>query len=199
MQIRDKIVIRDKESAKIPLKDLVATLTWTSSIDLDLYAIYEDKTGKSGQVYYANRGKLKSYPFVELDHDAGIGDRGGDNEENMRISDLSGMSRIMIVANIFNKPNARFSKFGGKVSVKSSVGNKDFEVPLTAKEAGSWCVIALIDNRNAEPELHNVNRVFWNRPEFSELGSGGYDNSPSDQIVQENPGLLSKLGRFFGL
>jgi len=183
VEIRQKIIIREKESANIPLKNLVATLSWQKAIDLDLYAFYQTKSGAVGKVFYGSRGSLTSSPYIELDKDAGVGDKGGKNEENIRFADLSHYKHILIVANIFAKANANFAQFGGTVVVKAE--DQSFEVPLTAKDGGSWCTIAHIDNTNPiSPQLKNVNTVSYDTPKIEEF------------VKAQQPGGI--LGRLFG-
>ena len=99
--------------------------------------------------------------FVQ-DQDAGIGDQGGDNEENMRLGDISVIDRVLIAVNIYNKPNARFGTYDGRVIVRA--GSQEVEVPLTTQEMGAWCVIAEIDNRGAQPKVTNLSHVQKNKP-----------------------------------
>lgn len=178
VQLKPKVTLKPKESANIPVKNLVATLSWTAPVDLDLYAIYRVKKtakarggflgfggvkpGKEGKIYYLSRGKLRGFPWMQLDQDSGVGDVGGQNEENIRIVDLSEFDHVLIVANIFNKPNANFASYDGKVTLKT--GNQEIEVPLTATTGGSWCVVAHIDNTSPGAKLINVNQVTRGQP-----------------------------------
>lgn len=192
MEISQKIVLKEKgDSAIIGVKDLVATLSWTDSVDLDLYAIYQTKDSgsvkkkgffqnlmssdapinKNGKVYYGSKGSLRSFPHISLDKDSGIGDTGGENEENLRFADLASMDHVLIVANVFAKPNANFANYNGKVTVKTKDG-KGFEVPLTSNEKGkNWCVVAHVDNTNAVtgPRLINVNKACSSEPRIQDV------------------------------
>ena len=75
---------------------------------------------------------------------------------------LQVIKRAIIVANIFNKPNARFGNYDGRVSVKA--GEQEILVPLSTKEMGAWCVIAEINHEGSVPKIINVNRVMKKRP-----------------------------------
>jgi len=176
MEIREKIVLKDKESANIPVKDLVATLSWKTSVDLDLYAFYRTKAGKDGKVYYGSKNALGG--TINLDQDSGVGDTGGDNEENLRISNLNDLEHVVIAANIYNKSNANFAGYNSKVTIKSQ--GQEFEVPLTSEKGGSWAVIAHVDNSNPiNATLKNLNLVQNSAPSVSEVtgqrpsGGGG--------------------------
>lgn len=190
-QIREKIVIKEKESKVCNLTDLVATLKWRSSVDLDLWCLYITKDGKTGEIGFSNRGNISGFPYIELDKDAGIGDSGGDNEENIRFKTLEHIEHAFILANIFNKSNANFASYDGLVSVKS--GDQDLEVPLTSKTGGSWCVIAHFDNTSPiSPMLENINVTLQSRPVVTQLvnkdfQTGGFTPRP------RQGGLLRRL------
>jgi uncharacterized protein involved in tellurium resistance len=109
---------------------------------------------------------LSESPYIELDQDAGIGDQGGDNEENMRLGDISVIDRVLIAVNIYNKPNARFGTYDGRVIVRA--GAQEIEVPLTTQEMGAWCVIAEISNEDGAPRLININRVQKDKPRLTD-------------------------------
>lgn len=181
LKLSSKVVLKKKgDKASIPVRNLQATLSWTAAVDLDLHAYYITKpsasqagsgggflskllgggssSSKEGRVYYKDRGKKGSFPWIYLDQDAGIGDAGGENEENLYFTDLEKMEHILIVANIFNKPNANFASYNGRVTLKAD--GRSFEIPLSATTGGSYCIVAHIDNSGPSgPFLINVNKV----------------------------------------
>lgn len=165
-EIRNKIVIKEKETANIPAKNLLATLSWKTSVDLDLYAFWKTKDGKTGKVFYGQKSGLGGQ--IKLDADAGVGDSGGDNEENMNIIHLDDIVHIVIAANIYGKSNANFAEFNSKVTIKTD--QQEFEVPLTSKVGGSWAVIAWLDNTNPiSTQLTNVNTVQRQEPTVAQV------------------------------
>jgi uncharacterized protein involved in tellurium resistance len=194
MQIKPKLELKTKgESAIIAAKNIIATMTWKTSIDLDLYAIYKTKDGNEGRIYFGNKGRLNSAPFIQLDQDAGIGDTGGDNEENVRFADLSNLEHVLIVANIYGKSNARFTDYDGHVIVRG--GDNDIDVPLISKDKGSSCIVAHVDNTGvAGPKLINVNQVTTFIPSVRSFLSGTTRLNQSGSN-QPRRGLL---GRLFG-
>lgn len=189
LQLTSKIVLKQKgDRAKIPIKNLRVTMQWKAAVDLDLHAYFQTKLtapaggnfftrlvgggsgkpGDEGHVYYANRGSKTSFPWIYLDRDAGIGDVGGDNKENLYFTDLQHLEHILIVANIYNKPKANFARYDGKVIVKAD--SRSFEVPLTATTGGNNCIIAHVDNSGtASPVLVNVNKVLGHAPTVAEF------------------------------
>lgn len=163
-----------------------ATLKWQTSVDLDLHCFYKLKSqgeeaaptgfwGKvkkalttpasEGQVYFGSKGNRNGAPWITLDQDSGVGDVGGDNEENMHFWDIDKIEHALIVANIFNK-TTNFAQYNGRVIVEG--GGKRFEVPLNETRTGSWCVVARIDNSSGNPQLHNVNATTSHQPQLSE-------------------------------
>lgn len=184
-ELKQKVLLKQKgDVAHFTIKDVVATLSWTAAVDLDLYAFYQAKTtikpkkgflgigsikpGQEGKVYYSSKGNLNKFPWMSLDQDSGVGDVGGMNEENLRIAHLDEMDHVLIVANIFNKPNANFASYDGRVTVKAT--GQQVEVPLTATSGGNWCIIAHIDNSNPiGAKIININQVQKKAPRISEF------------------------------
>lgn len=180
MELKQKgesTILKQKSDAN---RNYKATLKWTSAVDLDLHCFYRLKddpnAGKGffgkmssakqeGQIFFSNKGSESKAPWIRLDQDSGIGDTGGDNEENMFFSNIDQIESAIIVANIFSK-DTNFSQYNGKVIVQG--GNTIFEVPLTETQKGSWCVIALIDNQNENIMLKNVNITLTRKPTLAD-------------------------------
>lgn len=161
-------------------KDFLATLKWRSAVDLDLHCFYRLKgtqsnggffqkimtsVGQEGHIFYGGKGSLNRSPWIRLDKDSGVGDVGGDNEENMTFTNLDGLDCAIVVANIYSK-NTNFSQYDGRLTVKG--GGREIDVPLTEKQRGSWCVVALIDNRDETPKLININKTISSRPKLND-------------------------------
>src|SRR3989338_1023345 len=152
IQMAAKITLAAKgETTTLDLsgvKSVKGTLRWTDPIDLDFYAICRTKaTQKKGflggnkevpaqdvVISFRNKGDLREIPYISLDKDAGVGDKGGANEENLNLAPeaFAACDHILIAANIYNKSNAVFGSYNGKVTNKTDRG--EIEVPLTSKE-----------------------------------------------------------------
>jgi len=185
-ELKPKITLKKKgENTSIPVKSLKATLSWTASVDMDFHAYFRTKKPppkkgggiiaklfgswnaeylEEGCIYFGNRGNKTGFPWIYLDKDSGVGDKGGNNEENLYFEDLTNIEHLLIVANIFNKPNANFASYDGKVTITAN--DNSYEVPLTETSPGSYCVIAHIDNSGNEalPKLTNINMVIKEAP-----------------------------------
>ena len=122
---------------------------------------------KSGHIYFGSKGTLDRAPYIKLDQDAGIGDQGGDNEENIRFGNVDCLHQAIIVANIYNKPNSNFAKYDGSVIIKA--GSQEIEVPLTESTPGAWCTIAQIENTSGQPKIVNINQTQRNKPESANV------------------------------
>jgi len=166
-------------------KDFIATLRWHSAVDLDLHCFYQLKNSQPaqsggffkklmgsstsnatlGHISFSSKGSLNTSPWICLDQDSGVGDVGGENEENMRFKKLESLNGAIIVANIYNK-KTNFSQYDGLVIVTG--GGREIEVPLTETRKGSWCVVALIDNRDGTPKLININKTISTQPKLTD-------------------------------
>jgi len=131
------------------IKQCMVTLKWTTSTDFDLAAVYEGKDGKTGLVYFGELGDLNAFPFIQLSGDAGVGDTGGDNQEDMRITKIDDMNKIWIIcwdygAVTDGKP-ARFSGSDVIVSLIDDTGT-NHSVSLDTGDTGNTALVATIDN-----------------------------------------------------
>ena len=93
-ELKAKLVLKSKgEEAYIPVKQMLVSLNWTTAVDLDLMAFYKAKDGRVGAIYSSNyaggsMGDLNAFPFIQLSEDAGVGAKGGTNQEIIRITTL---------------------------------------------------------------------------------------------------------------
>lgn len=147
-----------------PLDWINAKMHWTTPIDLDLHAFYRTDGGDHGHVFFSN----KRDSFVELDHDAGVGnklDSTDGNEENSRVNTLKGLDRILFATKIFTERGC-FSDYHGEVIVTTSNPNQQpIRCAMESKARLNWCVIAMIDNSNPErPRVLPVNQVVADEP-----------------------------------
>lgn len=159
------LILRVGESATLdtsrPLTGIRIQMNWTAAIDLDLHAFYRMSDGRERHVYFRNKDDLQ----VRLDHDSGIGDVGGQNQENIVIEQLAGIDDVIFATHIYGDGD-RFCDYDAKVTVETKNGDT-FTVPLSAQQRAEWCVIARIDNRNpAQPRVVNENRVSGDEPRF---------------------------------
>lgn len=128
---------------------LMVSMKWTTAADFDLAAAYEDKNGKQGLVYFGELGDLNNFPHMQLSGDEGVGDKGGDNEETMRITKIDEMNYIWLLCWDYGKVQegsaARFNDSDVSLSVIDDKGNSH-NVTLDTGEMGNVAVLATIDN-----------------------------------------------------
>ena len=157
-----RVVLAVGESAKLdtssPLTRINVRLKWTAAVDLDLHAFCTSKSGASEHIYFVHR----EGQGIILDNDAGIGDRGGQNEENLTVTEIDRFEEILFATKIFMKGGS-YSDYNGLVSVETNNGD-DVTVPLTSRERADWCVIAKISNSANGTSVTNVNRVTNEEP-----------------------------------
>ena len=130
-------------------KQLMVTMKWTTAADFDLAAAYEDKTGKHGLVYFGELGDLNAFPFMQLSGDEGVGDKGGENEETMRITKLDDMNYVWLLCWDYGKIQdgapARFKESDVSMNIMDDKG-QSHQVKLDTGGLGNVALIATIDN-----------------------------------------------------
>ncbi|OQX17061.1 MAG: hypothetical protein BWK80_39700 [Desulfobacteraceae bacterium IS3] len=130
-------------------KQLMVTMKWTTAADFDLAAAYEDKSGKKGLVYFGELGDLNAFPHMQLSGDEGVGDKGGNNEEIMRITKLDDMKYVWILCWDYGKVQegspARFKDSDVSLTVTDDKGISH-KVTLDTGDLGNVALIATIDN-----------------------------------------------------
>lgn len=163
-----RVVLAVGESARLntssPLTRINVKLQWTARVDLDLHAFYRTVSGETDEISFMK----KEAPHIKLDTDAGVGDRGGHNEENITITKLDAFAEILFATAIFSKGGS-YADYDGRVAVQTNNGD-DIQVPLTARERADWCVIAkIVNDANQGPTVVNVNRVSTDEPTIGEF------------------------------
>ncbi len=131
------------------IQQFMVSLVWTSAADFDLAALYETKDGKEGLVYFGDMGDLNAFPYMQLSGDEGVGDTGGDNQEDMRVMRIDEMKNIWIFCWDYpavqaGKP-ARFAESDVHVKLMDNTGISH-DVTLDTGDTGNVCVIARLDN-----------------------------------------------------
>ncbi len=135
--------------AFIPLKQLLVQMKWTTAADFDLAAAYESKDGKTGLVYFGDKGNMNEFPYMMLSGDEGVGDSGGDNKEEMRITQLDEMNKVWIFCWDYGQVQsggpARFGDSDINLTIMDDQG-KSVNVTLDTGDTGNVLCIATIDN-----------------------------------------------------
>lgn len=168
-ELKRRIILETKgDETDVSVRELVVILKWTADVDLDLLAFYQTKDGRTGGVFSENYpggtlGNLEKFPFIELDHDAGVQPSYGEKEEMLRISELGDMAEVYIVTinytdAVADIPSA-FRDYDGSVSVMNERW-ESIEVPLNSPEKGHVAVICKIDNTShVRAKLVNLNKI----------------------------------------
>ncbi|ELR98647.1 hypothetical protein [Gloeocapsa sp. PCC 73106] len=155
VDLKAKVILNQKgEEAYISVKQLMVTLKWTANVDLDLMAFYQTKDGRDGGVFSdnfpgGNLGSLNEFPFIQLSGDEGVGAKGGDNEEVLRVTKLDDLAALYICTlnytDASQKKDSSFSQYDGGITVIDDRG-ESIGVPLNSTTPGQVAVIAKIDN-----------------------------------------------------
>jgi uncharacterized protein involved in tellurium resistance len=147
--IKEKVVLTQNMKALLPknFKQVMVSLSWTSAIDFDLFAVYESKQGKLGIVYFNDLGNLNSFPYIKLSGDEGVNDKAGDNEESLLISSLSEMKYIWICTwdyeKVLKNQVGRFDTSDIKATVVDD-SNNEITIPLVDQKNGNTALIFTI-------------------------------------------------------
>ncbi|MBC6474026.1 MAG: stress response protein [Hormoscilla sp. GM102CHS1] len=177
--LKAKVTLQKKgDEAYISVKQLMVTLKWTKDVDLDLMAFYKAKDSRTGGVFSDNypggsMGSLNEFPFIQLSGDAGVGAKGGDNEEILRITKLDDLAELYICTlnytDASEKKDTSFSNYDGGIVVIDDKG-ESVAVPLDSTEPGHVAVIAKIDNTGLMgAKLINENRIVILETFFSDI------------------------------
>jgi hypothetical protein len=195
MKLRAKVQLKKKgQGAEIPIEgDVHARLRWNVPKDLDLHAFIRTKPGQSEvssgflgrkketvnvpsediHLFFNSRRKYNNktgFPWAFLTEDEGIGDSfGGDTEkdENMFFYGLKEHHEyVLIVANIYGENGHRFSDYGATVTILDMAGSELIDVPLDSDIAGSYAIVAYIDNSGTKPMLYKVDTIQDEKPNF---------------------------------
>jgi uncharacterized protein involved in tellurium resistance len=147
----------------IPLMQLMATMKWTTAADFDLAALYETTDGKIGLVYFGDRGDKNAFPYINLNEDSGVGDKGGNNEEVLFITRLDELKHVWIFCWDYNRTQkgeaARFADSDVQIIIESNSGTS-VAVKLDSMESGNITCIASIDNTSSNgARLINTSKV----------------------------------------
>jgi uncharacterized protein involved in tellurium resistance len=154
---------KGEESSIDVSKPLTVKMKWTTAADFDLAAAYETKEGKQGLVYFGDKGQLNQFPYMALSGDEGVGDKGGDNQENMRIERLDEMNFVWIFCwdygRIQTGEAARFKDSDVRLTLTDDTAHR-IHVNINTGESGNVCCIATIDNSEVgETKLINYSET----------------------------------------
>jgi len=197
VELKAKVTLKKKgEEAYISLKQLIVSLRWSASVDLDLMAFYKSKDGQMGGVFSDNyaggsMGNLNSFPYIQLSGDAGVGATGGENEEILRITKLDDMAEVYICAINFtdasqNRPHS-YHDYDAHVLLVDDRG-ESIAVPLDSQSQGTVAVIAKIDNTGfMGAKLINENQIM-DLSSFQSLIPGADSLKLASKIVLKRKG-----------
>lgn len=80
--------IEKQTEVLLPVEELTIHLHWDTTLDLDIFAIFETKDGEKGMIYFANSGSLEEAPFIELLFDFEFSEIPVDHQEIIAISKM---------------------------------------------------------------------------------------------------------------
>jgi len=155
MQLKYKV-----QESILDVKQLTASLKWTTAADFDLAAVYESKEGKRGLIYFGEHGQLEAFPYIQLGKDAGIDDTGGQKTEELIINNLEVMNAVWLFCWDYSMvqagKKARFKDSDVSLTISDESGNHS-KIEIETGERGNVCYLASIDNTDPKgPQLTNT-------------------------------------------
>nr|WP_276611970.1 TerD family protein [Kineococcus vitellinus] len=105
--------------------------------DLDLYALWADRAGRTGAVYYRDLGSLNAPPYVRLHGDATAPGR-----ESVEITRPDHLAHVLICAySAVENGTGSFKSYGARAIVDDASGSR-VTVPLFDDSEKYWVAIA---------------------------------------------------------
>lgn len=163
------VVLQEKKTFAVIQEDksVSVRLSWKTAVDLDLHLVgnfyntevespslfgkllgrkpkvesIDKNTIRNHHIFYRNRGSNFSFPFVQLDRDAGIGDKidnGSENDETLKIFRPELVQKAIFFVTIYGKKNSRFSDYSCKMEFEA--GDKTIKVDFDSDSPGNECV-----------------------------------------------------------
>lgn len=170
-------------------------LKWQTAIDFDLHAIVK-KGNNVEEVYFRNKGRLDSFPFVKLDQDAGVGSTAGDNEENLTIEKLSNVDEITFFIDVFGRDREDFEKYKPTLTIQFM--DETFKVDFSnQKSRGKYFVLAQVYGN----KIVNVNKAVMEKPTAYTIYNAENETSSNDEVgfAEVKNTVVGKIKGFFGL
>lgn len=164
-----KVVLENTGAqAEIPVKRLLIILNWNAEVDLDLMAFYKARDGRVGGVFSHNypkgfMGDLTSFPYIQLDKDAGLDKEKGYKEEILRVANLDDIEDLYVITLNYTDAimgrTSHFVDYDGRIVFMSDRADS-IEIPLNSTEYGTVAVICKISNSSDKGAvLINVNEI----------------------------------------
>jgi len=129
------------------VRKLSVSMKWNSAADFDLAAVYEDRKGNPGIVYFGDTGNPNVFPHICGTDDCP--DISGDNEENLLICRLDVLNHVWIMCWDYGKIQeglpAEFKKGNLLLTITDDRGNT-FDIHPDNDASANTVLIAAIDN-----------------------------------------------------
>jgi uncharacterized protein involved in tellurium resistance len=158
--IKEEVVL-DKKGDNVLINPNNATikLKWSTPEDFDIAALCKNKEGRYTLVYFADKGSLTEYPFMQLDKDEMAG--AGPKMETILIANLDAMEKVAIVVWDYSNQGskANFDVSDVVVSIEDESGFESTAKLVVTEKSDSVCV-ASITNTPDGFVFENVSKNF---------------------------------------
>jgi uncharacterized protein involved in tellurium resistance len=158
--IKEEVVL-DKKGDNVLINPNNATikLKWSTREDFDIAALCKNKEGRYTLVYFADKGSLTEYPYMQLDKDEMAG--AGPKMETILIANLDAMEKVAIIVWDYSNQGskANFDVSDVVVSIEDESGFESTAKLVVTEKSDSVCV-ASITNTPDGFVFENVSKNF---------------------------------------
>ena len=139
---------------------LKISMNWTTVADFDIAAVYESKEGQRGLIYFGDLGKKDSFPYIYLNKDAGVDNKGGNKAEDLVINKFNEMKSVWLFCwdyqSVENGTKGRFKDSDVRLTIENNSG-KEQNLAITSKmpNDGNVCYFGKILNTDKGIKIKN--------------------------------------------
>ncbi|MCK9429354.1 MAG: stress response protein [Candidatus Omnitrophica bacterium] len=170
MELKPKIVLKDKNaSASVgTIKQMRIVLQWKAKVDLDLMLFGKNKDGSNFSIFTkrlgGSQGDLNSFPFINMEDDAGVDLKDGDKEEFITINKIdASVDELYIVCLNYTDASegnsVSFSNYDASINMVKEDGSCLVQGQLNSTETGVAAHLCTIKNGAIGAEFINVGKI----------------------------------------
>lgn len=179
--LKPKISLKRKgEAAAFTFNErMQIEMVWSSNTDLDLCLFWKTKDGKEGGVFSdgfnqneKDLGSLEEFPFIKHMGDKKTPRPGGEENEQIKVKDISTLSELYVVVLNYDKAIEKipvtFSEDSGRVEITTDSGD-NYEVPVDDSREGHVYLVCKIENESGEKKAVNKGEVLTLGQAFKQI------------------------------
>lgn len=171
VRLKPKVSLKRKgEAAPFTFNEkMQIEMVWSTDTDLDLCLFWKTNNGEEGGVFsdqynqnIEDLGTLEKFPFIEHQGDNKTPRPGGEENEQIKVKDISTLSELYVVVLNYGKAidniPVSFSQDTARVEITTDTGD-NYEVPIDDEKQGHVYLVCKIDNAKGEKKAVNIGEV----------------------------------------